>query len=181
MTEEFTTSTGRVIPLRYVARRHVERIRAKYVPPEPPTYSFEAAGGETVTLTHDETTVEESGPEDRAAWAEYQTALTSTMFKLEMETAKFLIYNCVDEEPSPIQDWSVDFTLWGLSLPDPSDPIAFKMEWFESEVIVNEADYAPLMSKLYELGGLLDGERAKEFEAFFRATLARLSTGAGRV
>lgn len=171
----FTTSSGRVVPLKRIARRHVERVRAKHKPPETPTYTFTAAGGVEVTRKHDESTIEEGTPEERAEWLEYQAALSKHLLDLETDTVRFLVYNCIDAEPDPVEEWSVDFALWGLDPPSTEDLVAFKVEWFESELCVDQEDYAPFISMLYQMGGLLGEDAAKEFEAFFRLTVARLS------
>jgi hypothetical protein len=177
MEESFTTSEGLVVPLRRVARRHVERVRAKHVIPDPPTYSFEAAGGVTVTKDHDETTLE--SPEDHKAWNEYRAARLEAIMAQEAEIAKFLIFNCVAMDPPPVKEWSVDFGMWDIEPPDDSDPLAFKLEWFESEVMVNDQDSSKILARLYEMGGLVDSDQVTEMESFFRAVLEGVRTAAG--
>jgi len=174
MSEEptFTTSEGRIVRLKHVARRHVDRIRAKHKMPEPPTYSFEAAGGEVVVKLHDETTL--TTLEDHKQWNEYQKARIETLAAQQRELAVFLIYNCVAEDPPPPEQWAVDFELWGLDAPDQTDLIQYKVEWFESEVCINPGDYAKAMTMLYQMGGLIGADQVAEFESFFRTTMERL-------
>ena len=177
---EYTTSEGRVVPLRRVAPRYVDQIRAKHTIPDPPTYSFKAAAGVIVTKTHDEESVKESGPEDKAAWLDYTTKRRDSVAKQEQEVIEFLMYQCIAQEPDPISEWSVNFALHGLEPPDDSDPVKFKVEWVQSEVLANEDDYAGLITRLYEMGGLVDSNRAAEVEGLFRLTLERIAAAARR-
>lgn len=172
---EYILSDGRVVPLRRVARRYVEQIRAKHTIPETPTYSFEAAGGVTVTKTHDEESVAESPAEDKAAWLDYKKAHREALALQEGDVIQFLIYQAIDMEVPPVDEWSVDFDLFKMEKPDDSDPKQFKVSWFEYELLTDEEDYAPLMTRLYEMGGLVDSDRAGEFEAIFRLVVERLA------
>ena len=177
---EYTTSEGRIVPLRRVAPRYVDQIRAKHTIPDPPTYSFKAAGGVTVTKTHDEESVKESGPEDKAAWLDYTTGRRDAFAAQEQEVIEFLMFQCIAQDPDPVSEWSVDFALHGLEPPDETDPVKFKVEWVQSEILANEDDYASLITKLYEMGGLVDSNRAMEFEGLFRVTMERLAAASRR-
>ena len=177
---EYELSDGRVIPLRRVARRYLDLIRAKHTLPEPPTYTFTAAGGVEVTKTHDQESAEQSGPEDLAAWNKYRQEHRDALAAQETEVVQFLVYHCIAEDPPPVEEWSVDFKLHGLEPPADEDPIAFKSEWFQMEIITDEDDYAGIMTKLYECGGLVDSDQAQQFEALFRLVLERLAAAANR-
>ena len=50
----------------------------------------------------------------------------------------------------------MDWETWNVDPPDDSDPVAFKVEWVESELVVDPDDFAGLMSKLYAMGGLIN-------------------------
>ena len=76
MNDVFVTKDGNKIPLRRVAPILVEKVRQSVVIPTPPTYEVEVVGGDKEFHVHDATTLETD--EDRAAWAEYQTALAAT-------------------------------------------------------------------------------------------------------
>jgi hypothetical protein len=176
---EYTLSDGRIIPLRRVARRYIEQIRAKHEIPDPPTYTFKAAGGVEVTKVHDEESVAESGPEDKAAWHDYREAKREATALQEGEVVQFLIYQAIALDPPPVEEWSVDFKLFGIEPPSDEDPKQFKVAWFEYELLTDEDDYAPLITRLYEMGGLVDSDRADEFESIFRLVLQRLAVVAG--
>ena len=177
---EYTTSEGRVVPLRRVAPRYVDQIRAKHTIPDPPTYSFKAAGGVEVTLPHDEESVKQSDPDAHKAWNEYKDNLRSATAAQEQEVIEFLMFQCIAQDPDPIEEWSVDFALHGLEPPDQSDPLKFKVEWVQSEILANEDDYPGLITRLYEMGGLVDSNRAAEFEGFFRLTMEGIAATARR-
>jgi len=174
-TEVFTTSDGREIPLRPVSRVYVARIQQKHAIPKPPTYTAQLVGGGTQTFDHDETTLEST--EDHRAWKEYQEARSEAIAGRIQDTMRFLFYHCVNMEPPPVEEWSVDFDAWGIDPPDPEDKIRFKQEWIEMELLADQDDYAKFTTKLYELAGLIDSKAAEEFERFFRLTLARLTSG----
>ena len=177
---EYITSEERVVPLRRVAPRYVDQIRAKHTIPDPPTYSFKAGGGVEVTLPHDEKSIEQSGPEAHKEWNEYKKTHREKLAAQEQDVLEFLIFQCIDQEPEPVADWSVDFALHGLEPPDESDPVKFKVEWVQSEILANEDDYAGLMTRLYEMGGLVDSNRAMEFEGLFQLVVERLAAAALR-
>ena len=177
---EHTLSDGRVVPLRRVALSYVDQIRAQHEIPDPPTYSFKAAGGVVVTLPHDEASAEESGPEEKAAWLDYKKARREALAAQEADTLRFLIYQCIDADPPPVDEWSVDHALFGLEPPDPKDKVGFKVAWFERELMTDEGDYAGLVTKLYEMGGLVDSDRAGEFEAIFQLVVERLAAARDR-
>ena len=170
----YTTRNGTTLSLRRVAQRHVARILAKHPIPDPPTYTFKAAGGAEVTQTHDETTLET--PEDHKAWNIYLKERAKANSEQNLAVIRFLIYQCIADDPPPPEQWSINFDLWGLEPPDTSDPISYKVEWLESEVATDPDDYSALISRLYQLGGLLKEEHVEDFEKFFRATLARLGS-----
>jgi len=180
--EPFITSDGREIPLKRVARRHVDRIRTKYHIPDAPTYTVTLVGGGIQTFPHEHRIIDGKlrstleTPEDHKLWNEYQEELEKVTTEQLEETTKFLIYSCVDMEVPNPNDWEFDFDLWGAELPDDSDPVAYKLEWFESELVTDPDDYAGIMTRLWVAGGLLEEGQAREFELFFRTVLARLST-----
>ncbi len=173
---EYTTSEGRVVPLRRVAPRYIDQIRAKHTIPDPPTYSFKAAGGVVVTKEHDEESVEESPAEDKAAWLDYVTERRTAYQAQEQEVLEFLMYQCIAEDPPPVDEWSVDFELFKLEKPDDKDPIKFKVDWVQYELITDqEKDYAGLMTRLYEMGGMVDSSHVAKFEGLFQLVVERLA------
>lgn len=167
----FTTSSGRVIPLRRVSRFYLAKIGAKHPLPDTPTYTFKAAGGTDVEKPHDETTLE--SPEDHKAWNEHVTECERIEGERIDETMNFLMCNCIAEEPPPVEEWSVDFDLWDLEKPDPEDVIQFKVQWINLELVPDPADFSRLIAKAYEMAGMLQGKVVREFEEFFRFHLER--------
>jgi hypothetical protein len=172
---EIVTKDGRAIPLRPVGRRYVEQIMAKHPVPDAPTYTATIAGGETQTFPHDETTL--NTPEEWAAWRKYEADKAQAISAMWGAVSEFLICRCVVLSPPPVEQWSIDFAEWGLTPPDASDPKALKVFWVENELVPDPDDQGALMGELYRMGGIVADGKVKEFEAFFRLTLARLTSG----
>lgn len=167
------TSTGRSVTLRSVPFRYVAQIaqREDLQDPDPPTFPVTLAGGIEKDFPHDPTTLET--PEDKATWAEYERGRAIARARRTMEIARFLFYECVIEDPEPVEQWAFDFDLWGLAPPDPEDKVDFKVRWLEEEICGgDEEDTASLLLACYSVSGM-DQEVLKKIESFFRPNLAR--------
>jgi hypothetical protein len=172
--DEYLTSAGVTIPLRHVSKAWVERIYAKYPMPEVPTYTAELVGGGTQDFEHDETTLESA--DDFRRWQQYQDDRTQAISDRLQEVAEFLLYNCIELDPPPLEEWSVDFDFWDLDKPDSKDKKQYKLDWIELELLADPDDEAAVMAKLYQMGGVIDSGKVKEFEEFFRLALGRVSS-----
>lgn len=170
--DEFVTSAGVTIPLRHVSKAWVERIYAKHSMPETPTYTAELVGGGTQTFEHDDTTLVSA--QDHQAWNQYQDDKAQAISRRLEELASFLLYHCIELEAPPLEEWSVDFEMWGFEKPDPEDKKGYKLAWIDHELLADPDDEAKMMAKLYEMGGVIDSGKVKEFEEFFRLTLGRI-------
>jgi len=170
----FTTDEGREIRLRAVGLRLVQQVLGKYPEPPVPTYEVQLVGGGTQSFPHDEESAKQSGL--TGEWAAYRESCTDSDARKMQELSEFLLYNCVIDEPSPTAEWSVDFALWGLDSPDPADKRAYKLFWIENELCPGPHNLSRLLGQLYQLVGLFGKDLAKEFESFFRLTMARLLT-----
>ena len=174
MAETFTGDNGADVRLRAVSQRLVIELLAHFPIPTPPTYTVETVSGDRQTLTHDETTLQTD--EDRAAWAAYLDAKAGAEMRRNLELHRFLLYQCILDEPPPWQEWGVDYALWGLEPPDSADKVAFKIRWVEEVIAPDPETMARLMLKLYQLSGM-EVERLREIERFFRLALARQGSG----
>lgn len=171
-------STGRSVTLKSVPARYVVEIAQKpdLRDPDPPTYTVTAAGGVEMTFPHDETTLQTD--EDRAAWAEYERQCEVQELRRRLETARFLYYSVVTDEPEPVEKWRFEFALWGLEPPDPGDKIGFKVRWIEEEICGGDTeDSASLLLQCYTLSGM-NQEMLRQIESFFRNALE--GSGSGR-
>ena len=175
MTEPYVTKDGREIPLKAVGRRYVEQIYAKHPLPDKPTYAVTLVGGATQEFPHDETTL--NTPEDRKTWALYESRVAEVIGERMQELMKFLICVCIDLDPTPVEEWAVDLTAWGLTTPDTEDKREYKVFWFENELLPDIDDQAALISRLYQMAGVIAEGRVKALEEFFRSTMARLASG----
>jgi len=183
--EPFVTKDGREIPLRAVGRRYVQMVMDKHPIPEVPTYEARTVTGEVEIHRHvvkydDEgnlkgTTLQTD--EDWAMWNAYQEAKAKAIGDRMENAIKFLMCQCVDQEPPPVGEWGLDFAEWGLEPPDESDKQAYKIFWLENELLPDPDDLARLVSRLYVLGGIIGADQAVNLERFFRLTVERLTAG----
>lgn len=164
-------TTGRTLTLKPVPQRYVAELKERpdLRLPEKPTYTVQAAGDVELTFPHDETTLVTS--EHKAAWAKYKEQDALQKYRTEMEIARFLFYNVIEDNPDPPDSWSFDFDLWGLSPPDTSDPIEFKVRWLEEEICGGSTDdTAELLLECYAQAGMRN-EFIRQVESFFRFAL----------
>jgi hypothetical protein len=175
MEEQFTTSDGAEVPLRRVSRVYVARIHAKYPIPETPTYTAKIVGGSEQTFQHNATSLET--PEDHKMWNEYVEAKDAAVSGRLKEVAEFLLFQCVDLDPPPTDEWRVDFDMFGIEPPDPTNKLKYKIDWIEMELVPDPDDYGRLMGRLYGMAGILEPDMIEEFERFFRLTVGRLAAG----
>ena len=183
--DPFVSSDGREIPLRAVGRRYVQMVMDKWTIPDVPTYEAKTAGGEVEIHQHRVkydaegnlagTTLQ--GDEEWAMWREYQAARSEAIGDRMEGAVKFLLCQCVDLEPPPVDEWAVDFAAWGLEPPDADDEQAHKIFWIENELLPDPDDLARLVSRLYVLGGIVGEDQAVSLERFFRLTVERLVAG----
>ena len=183
--EPFVTSDGRKIPLKAVGRRYVQMVMDKHPIPEVPTYEAKTVTGAVEIHKHVVkydaegklvgTTLQSD--DDWAMWNEYQAARTNAIDDRMEAAIKFLMCQCVDWDPPPVDEWSMDFEFWGLEPPDEADKQAFKIFWIENELLPDLDDLARLVSRLYIIGRIVGEDQATNLERFFRATVARLAAG----
>lgn len=183
--EPFVTKDGREIPLRAVGRRYVQMVMDKHPIPPVPTYEATTVAGEKEIHPHVVkydgegnlvgTTLH--GDEDWAMWNAYQEERATAIGERMEAATRFLLCQCVGQEPAPLDEWSVDFAAWGLDAPEESDGQAFKLFWIENELLPDPDDLARLISRLFALGGLVGEDQAENLERFFRLTVARLAAG----
>ena len=183
--EPFVTKDGREIPLKAVGRRYVQMVMDKNPIPEVPTYEAKTVAGVVEKHRHVVkydadgklvgTTLQND--EDWAMWNEYQEARSKAIGDRMEQAIRFLMCQCVDQEPPPVDEWGLDFAAWGLIPPDASDKQAYKIFWIENELLPDPDDLARLVSRLYVLGGIVGEDQAANLERFFRLTVERLTAG----
>lgn len=173
MTEEliFKASSG-PLRLRRLGQRYVQQILAKPDIPEPPTYEATTVSGHVEVHPHDEESVETD--EEKAEWHDYQLAKARALDERITNLTHFLLLEGVADDPPPLEEWGVDLERWEIVVPDDEDDL--KVFWLENERCPGE-EMGSLMARLYQLAGLTDDEGVQKIEAFFRSTLARLTTG----
>ena len=183
--EPFITNDGRDISLKAVGRRYVQMVMDKHPIPDVPTYEAKTVAGEVEIHKHVVKYDKEgnlvgttlNGDEEWAMWREYQEARSKAIGDRMENAVKFLMCQCVDYDPPPVGDWSLDFAAWGLEPPDAEDKQAHKLFWIENELLPDPDDLARLVSRLYVLGGIVGEDQAANLERFFRLTVERLTAG----
>lgn len=182
--EPYITSDGREIPLRAVGRRFVEQVMAKHPMPETPTYEVTTVSGDIERHPHSvkinaegEEVTTFANEEDRETWDAFKQTERETLQARYEAAARFLLYQAIPLDPTPPEEWGIDFDLWGLEVPDPEDKIDYKVFWIENVLIPDSDDIAGLLARLYAMAGIIGKDRVQEFEEFFRFTLVRLAAG----
>ena len=185
--EPFVSSDGREIPLRAIGRRYVQMIMDKYPVPPVPAYTATTIAGDVEIHEHrvkynDKGEVVQATlqtEEEWQMWREYQDARSTAIGNRMEQATRFLLCQCIPLDPPPIEEWGMDFAVWGLEIPE-TDPQAFKIFWIENELLPDPDDLARLVSRLFVIGGIVGEDQANNLERFFRLTVARLTAiGAG--
>jgi len=183
--EPFITKDGREVPLRAVGQRYVQMVMDKHKIPPVPTYEAKTIAGDVEIHQHKVkydakgklvgTTI--TTDEEWAEWNAYQEERSQAIGNRMEGAVKFLLCQCVVENPPALEEWSLDFVEWGLEPPDNSDDKAYKLFWIENELLPDPDDMARLVSRLYVMGGIVGEDQAESLEQFFRLTVARLAAG----
>ena len=183
--DPFISKDGREVPLRAVGKRYVQMVMDKHEIPPVPTYEAKTVAGEVEVHQH-KVKYDKEGKlvgttlqtdEDWAMWNAYQEARSQAISDRMEGAVKFLLCQCVVEDPPPLEDWSLDFEEWGLEPPNADDKQEYKLFWIENELLPDPDDMARLVSRLYVLGGIVGEDQAESLEKFFRLTVARLTAG----
>ena len=174
--EELTfEGSGGTLLLRRLGHRFVQQILSKPEMPPVPTYDAPTVSGHVEKHPHNETTLETEA--EKAAWYDYQAARERVTSERWDNLLDFLFSEAIQSKPPPTSEWSINLEKWGLEAPD--DPEKLKRFWLENIVCPGE-EMGSLIARLFQLAGLADDEGVRQFEAFFRITLSRLTLGGTR-
>jgi len=180
MEEEiYTTNRGykiRIRPLSSILLNKVEsNIRKRYEEEgrrlEPPTYTFETAGGDVEESVYTEETIKEAPEEDQKAWAEYlkdSNDLATEIFEKQVELEILESLELVDE----IDDsWIRHQERFGIEVPE--DPDERRIHFFET-VVMDHFDRIQVHTRVQILTavGSVDDELIEAAEASFRRAMA---------
>ena len=163
-------ASGGTLRLRRLGHRFVQQILSKPEMPAVPTYDAPTVSGHVEKHPHNKTTLETEA--EKAAWLDYQTAREKVTKERFDNLLAFLFAEAILDEPPPTSEWGVDLERWGLEVPEDG----IKQFWLENIVCPGE-EMGSLIARLFQLAGLADDEGVRQFEAFFRATLSRLTLG----
>lgn len=173
----FTNSAGKSYPITGLSPMEIERIRSsvreKFVSAgrrlDPPTYTATDVSGTVQKFPHTETTIET--PEDRAAFAEYQTATQEMEIESNTRLSQAAVFS-IDVDPLTDSRWVSRMKRLGFVLPD--DSFDLLTLYAETEVIKAVEDIAGLISAVLYAGGTVDEGGYAAAEAAFRAEISKL-------
>jgi len=147
-----TTRNGYKLKIKSIPPHLMDKASKSIEWPEIPMYETETAGGEIEYHPHDETTLET--PEDKKAWADYQTALEKAQDDENERMMKVILLKGIDIElkGKKFEDWKEEQEYLGIELPT-SKP-ALKVHYIETEILGDNEDIIEIMSKVIEASGV---------------------------
>jgi hypothetical protein len=152
---EFITSEGKAIGLVAVPPLLIDEVRLRAMEAIPaipiPTYKVEMPDGTFLDYAHDEGSIAESSAEEQAAWKRYReteakraAAASTKVMELFMARGTIL--------PEISEDWKELQAYFGIKLPD--NPIALKIHYLRTELLVTVEDVYGLMAAITEASGI---------------------------
>ena len=164
----FCSARGIQLVLRPVSQFKLDSQRASNEEIPVPTYTMNVLGND-VPYPMDEEIARNTGRLDE--WKEYLKAKSA----LERDKAKkftdLLIYDGVDiEVPGPESEWQTTSDIFGIKIP--TDPIARKLHYVYTEVLISQEDIVNLISQILSVSQM-DEEVVRKIRDSFRAQKKR--------
>lgn len=164
----FCSARGIQLTLQPVSQFKLDSLRASSEEIPVPTYTMNVVGTE-VPYPMDEEIARNKGRLDE--WNEYLKAKSA----LERDKAKkftdLLIYDGVDVEvPGLDSEWQKTSDVFGIKIP--TDPIARKLHYVYTEVLVSQEDIVNLVSQILSVSQM-DEEVVRKIRDSFRAQKER--------
>lgn len=176
----FTTGTGKEFSILPGSPYQVENYRLSFVEqfvaengprPDLPTYTMQTAGGNSMTMPHDESTVETE--EEKAAWAAYQDYGSRQDNFVNTKILDVLIVENVEADPMKDKGWLAKKKFFKVVLP--ADEVELKLYYIREHLIFNSedgGDFNALPTAIMQLSGI--GQRNLDAgRATFRRSLRR--------
>lgn len=177
----YTTEVGRIIRLRPVSQRLIDKAQRSVKIPRPPRYHIVT---DVVDEWHDFDDVsiegQHSTPEDKEAWRQYKLDLAELKSERTERLLRVLFIKGTVREDVAGDEWEAEQRACGID-DVPSDPIERWYYYLVTELLLTLQDFTGLMLAIIKLSGI-DEARLAEAEAIFRRSMGRSAgTDAGAV
>lgn len=167
MSKTFTTSRGVEVSFLSIAPL-LEKVRASHPIPEPPTYEVKTAAGPVERHAHDETTLETDA--DKAAWAAYVKERDAAQDGYNRAVMRTVLLRGLTYTMPEGDAWVKEQEFIGIAVP--TDPLARRLHWLETEALGSVDDYIHLMTGVMEASGVSQ-EVLTQVEGTFRGNVER--------
>lgn len=180
MEHFFETTAGTKIKIQPIAmldlqlaQNAVEReFRSRGEPIDPPTYEIETVGGDKEIFNHNEETIRNASPEEKAGWERHIEATTRMGLEIQERTALVFLEGACIELPSD-DGWAKRRErLFGEKVPE--DLEQMKLYYVNNVLLKTPADKAGLMLAIQRLSLTGANEEAIEaMESLFRSQVEK--------
>jgi len=143
----YTTMLGKQVKVHGLSPYLMDMVQAKYErenpEPKPPTYTVPLPGGDDVeTHFHDDTTPKT--PEVQAQWEQYKRDVDEWEAGQQLVTIKAIIAKGVEFDMPEDDSWAeIQTEILGLDVP--TEPLARKIHYFQTEIMGSAQDTMNLM------------------------------------
>ena len=133
--------------------------------PQKPTYTFEAAGGVSVTMDHDEDSV--STPEEKKAWAEYERESAAWQTELMNSIINLIFMEGVDLVATDEikQEWDERLSMYGHDVTKMSQS-AKKLSYLKTFVFNSKEKIGDVMNIVFAETGVSKDDLAAAKKMF---------------
>ena len=189
MDNTLTTSSGKkwkVLPVSQetvvMAQKAIEeRYKSQGLTIDPPTYTYQTAGGGSIVAEHNETTLETE--EDKARWKVYQDNINKlTAEKADLQMRMWLTLGLDIDESIKDPAWEQTQAFFGVVIP--TNPIEKRLHFVKTEVLKSPYDIGEFIrveTKLAQQGAVSEEEVDAAIDIFLSQAFARkkvdLATG----
>lgn len=169
LQNSFTSSKGVEIPLRPVSQFKIDAMRSSREEVPVPTYTADVFGGGKEELPLDEVAAQNQNRMEE--WQAYLTAAQKERSEFGIRMNNMVIYEGVDlDAPGPDSDWQKSCDLFGLKVP--TDPIARKIFYINTELLGTSEDMGNLMTAVFA-ASRFSREVIDKMKATFRSAMER--------
>jgi len=169
----FCSSKGVVLNLRPVSQFMLDSLRASTVDIPAPQYQMTIAGGQKVDHPMDETIARNQGRMEE--WLEYQRQVKEQAALQAKRFSELVLSEGVElDAPDRDSEWQKKMDHFGIAVPD--EPIARKLQYIYSEMLVGGEDIAALISQILSVSQIPE-EAVAKIRNSFRLAPERNSAG----
>lgn len=163
----FTGVNGVTITFRSVSPFLIDRLRASFQMPEPPTYTATTVTGATETHKHDSDSIQSASPEEKAAYDGYLMSVRQTNVRQQEAFTRLLLSRGVEVDV-PANGWVEDQEALGVNVPTEAN--ARKVHYILTEIIGSPDDLVTILGYIMERTGVKKEATDAAMSSFRRAT-----------